>query len=291
MKLIVKTLLLQLFLLSFSSLPSMAGNFTVHVEPKQISQGGIALVTIKSNEIRSASLEQKGLRAVFYPGAAPGTWNCLIGIDLDEKPGEKELPISLTLKNSARQSASIGFTVLKKDFPTQKLTLPPSKVTLNPKNAARAARERKTVLNLFTSGEPDKLWSGAFIKPLGGKTSTAFGLRRIINGKVKNPHTGIDLKARAGRPVAASAGGIVAYTGDHFFSGNSVFIDHGAGLFTMYFHLAEIKVKKGQKVAGGATIGTVGSTGRSTGPHLHWGVRVNNQRVDPLALVALFSRE
>jgi len=106
----------------------------------------------------------------------------------------------------------------------------------------------------------------------------------------KNHHTGIDIKAPAGTPIAASSDGRVLYTGRFSLSGNSIFIDHGTGICTMYFHLASIEVQSGQKVKKGDAIGTVGSTGRSTGPHLHWGVRVNNQRVDPLALVALFKK-
>lgn len=288
MKLPVNTLLLTLLCIAVAASVCPALDLKLTVEPDRIYQGGIAFITINSKDLQSASLEQNNQKVAFYAGPSAGMLSALIGIDLSEEPGEKKLPGSLTFKNGRQQSTSIRFTVLKKNFPTQKLTLPASKVTLSLKNEARAAREQEKVLKLFTSGSPNRLWSGPFIQPLEGTTSTAFGLRRLINGSLKNPHTGIDLKAPSGMPVAASAGGIVACTGEHFFSGNSIFIDHGAGLFTMYFHLAEIKVKQGQRVAPGEIIGTVGSTGRSTGPHLHWGVRVNNQRVDPLALVALF---
>ena len=132
-----------------------------------------------------------------------------------------------------------------------------------------------------------KLFNSKFMMPIDTEISTPFGVKRFINKKPKNPHSGIDFKSSMHEPVKSINQGIVVFTGNHFFSGNSVYVDHGLGIISMYFHLSEIKVKKGDEVNVGDIIGLVGSTGRSTGPHLHWGVRINNIRVDPLSLIKL----
>ena len=124
--------------------------------------------------------------------------------------------------------------------------------------------------------------------PLKGDILSPFGVRRILNNQPRSPHSGVDLRAKEGAPVQASGDGIVAYVGEHYFSGKSIYLDHGMGIISMYFHLSKIQVKKGEKVALGSVIGRVGQTGRATGPHLHWGIRIKGNRVDPFSLVRLF---
>lgn len=258
------------------------------VSPSTVYQGSVASLILNDSTAAGASAHQDNSTIVFYRDNATAPLRAILGIDLDEPPGSKELSVSIVSKDSRRQERLITYTVLKREFPSQILTLPGAKGTPGQTKDERIEREKEIVKNIFARLVQEKLWSGPFIRPVDGRITTDFGTRRFINEVPKNHHTGIDIKAPAGTPVAASADGIVVFTGAHFFSGNSVFIDHGTAICTMYFHLASIAVQSGQKVKQGDIIGAVGSTGRSTGPHLHWGVRVNNQRVDPLALVALF---
>jgi murein DD-endopeptidase MepM/ murein hydrolase activator NlpD len=142
----------------------------------------------------------------------------------------------------------------------------------------------KTLLQAF---QDEKFWRGAFIRPVEGELSGAFGVSRMINGKRRGQHTGIDLQAEEGTPVLACNRGMVVLVDELFFSGKSVILDHGWGLFSMYFHLSEIRVQEGERIDKGAILGRVGSTGRSTKPHLHWGIRMNGARVDPLSLLGV----
>jgi murein DD-endopeptidase MepM/ murein hydrolase activator NlpD len=177
--------------------------------------------------------------------------------------------------------------VEKTDFGIQKLSLPSSMVDLDAKTLERVNQEARQLEALLQVFRDERLWRGAFIRPVEGELSGAFGLSRIINGQRRSPHTGIDLRAEEGSPVLACNSGMVALADQLFFSGKSVILDHGWGLYSMYFHLSEIRVKEEDRVSKGAMLGRVGSTGRSTKPHLHWGIRMNGARVDPLSLLAV----
>jgi murein DD-endopeptidase MepM/ murein hydrolase activator NlpD len=158
-------------------------------------------------------------------------------------------------------------------------------VDLDAKTLARVDRDAKKLEALFQTSRNEKLWERVFIRPVEGEISTGFGLTRIINGRRRSQHTGVDLRAEEGTSVLASNHGAVVLVDELFFSGKSVILDHGWGLYSMYFHLSEAFVKEGSLVRAGAILGRVGSTGRSTGPHLHWGIRINGARVDPLSLL------
>ena len=149
----------------------------------------------------------------------------------------------------------------------------------------RVNQESKRLKELFQTFGNERVWKGAFIRPVEGELSGAFGTRRIINGQPKSSHTGVDLRAEEGTPVLASNSGRVALVDDLFFSGKSVILDHGWSLYSMYFHLSEARVRVGDQIPKGAELGRVGSTGRSTGPHLHWGIILNGARVDPFSLL------
>jgi len=223
----------------------------------------------------------------FFVDNSTASHSAFLGIDIDDTPGEKEVRIRLLHHDGITALRTVKISVLKKEFPAQHLTVPESKVTLSPENLARHEAEQKKLAEVFNSASTEKLWSGCFTKPLQAPVDTPFGVRRFFNKKPKSPHSGVDFKSSAGTPVAAAADGRVVLTGNLFFAGNGVFIDHGAGIITMYFHLAAIAVSQGDFVHRGAAIGTVGATGRATGPHLHWGMRVHNRRVDPLSLLRL----
>ena len=210
----------------------------------------------------------------------------LIGIDMEDPPGEHELSIQV---NHSNMSEHLSYTVLvmKERYTVQELTLPKNKVDLDSKTLKRVRLEQKEMRGAFHHVEPQPFWDGPFVEPVEGRVTGRFGSRRIINGHPRRPHSGEDIAAPNGTPVLAINRGKVVLTVDHFFSGKGVVVDHGLGLFSMYFHLSTIDVKPGQLLKKGEPLGKVGATGRATGPHLHWGIRLNGSRVNPFALTTL----
>jgi murein DD-endopeptidase MepM/ murein hydrolase activator NlpD len=209
------------------------------------------------------------------------SFKAILGIDLFTVPGEYALDI-------AAGGAVIHriVTVSKKKYPVQRLKLPKNMVELSPENEARVEREQKKMAAVWPKVS-ERSWSGDFINPREGKIVTKFGVQRIINKVPKSPHTGVDVSARAGDEVRAPNNGVAVLIDEQFYTGNSIVLDHGQGIHSMFFHLSKILVSPGQKVKKGDVIGLVGSTGRSTGAHLHWGVRIQDARVDPLELIHL----
>ena len=260
----------------------------VQITPDRVEQGGVALIKVSAAcALHSVQGECKGESLLFFPDGR-GSFASIIGIDLKQKSGVRSLRIRGKTAGGKIIERSLSFRVLKKDFPVQRLTLPKGMVELSPKDLARVKREHATLMKVFNASPTKRQWKSGFAAPLHEPVISAFGLRRILNGEPRSPHTGIDLHAFMGEPVRASAAGTVVYTANQFFSGRSVFIDHGMGIVTMYFHLSKIEVKEGEHVLQGQEIGKAGDTGRATGPHLHWGVRIRGNRVDPMALLALF---
>jgi len=252
---------------------------TLTISPRKVGPGDILTVTVK-NAAAPVSGTFHGKELHF--NREKSDYKAIVGVDLYLEPGEYPLAVSVNGKELDRK-----IIVSKKKFPLQRLTLDEDKVTLSPENEARVEREQKITAGLWPV-ETDRLWTGAFIDPLPGKElGTPFGVRRIINNIPKSSHTGVDISADLGDPVHAPNDGKVALVDELFFSGKSVFLDHGQGIFTMFFHLSEIKVTAGQAVKKGDVIGLVGATGRASGPHLHWGVRIQGAHVDPLQLIHL----
>ena len=206
---------------------------------------------------------------------------CYYAVDLLRRAGPLEL---VRGRGGRRETTTVRVGTF--DYPIQKLTLPPHMVELSPEDLERVRRENKEMARLWKTEGPRRfgLPLGAPLDPLpaGGR----FGHRRIINGSPRSPHGGADYSAAEGAPVLAAADGTVAMVADQFFGGNAVFLDHGDGLVTMYMHLSRVSVAEGRPVRRGEPVGTVGSTGRATGPHLHFGVRWHGARVDPALLLA-----
>ena len=263
-------------------------NLRIESIPGMAKQGDVCLIrTYSPVSSKSVHAEFQGERFILAPGIQNGTYEGLIGIDLSTKPASYEIKVSATDASGRNYSSPFFLKVGKGVFRTQKLSLPPSMVDLDAKTLERVNNEANRLRALFQTSRDKRLWKGAFIRPVEGKLSSAFGLDRIINGQRRSPHTGVDLESEAGTPVLASNSGRVVLVDDFFFSGKSVILDHGWGLFSMYFHLSEGLVKQGDRVDRGSVVGRVGSTGRSTGPHLHWAIRMNQARVDPLSLLKL----
>jgi len=209
----------------------------------------------------------------------------LLGVDLDASPGTG----TILLRRAGGPEQLLRVTIEKRVFPEERLTLPPAMVTPPKELEERIAREQALAATVYRSSGAAKLWDRGFTAALGQKAAGNFGRRRILNGIPKSPHSGQDYTAPAGTPVKAVAGGKVRLAGDFYYSGLTLFLDHGAGLVSVYMHLEKMLVAEGETVAAGQVIGRVGSTGRATGPHLHLGVRLLEQRVDPETLWGLFT--
>lgn len=203
---------------------------------------------------------------------------CLLGVGLDSKAG---LIKTLAVRTNGKEER-YRVRVEKKHFAEQWLTVSSSKVNLSKKDLNRHYREKKQVRKVLDTVSSGCFWSLPFCRPVPGEISSVFGLRRFFNKKPRSPHSGLDFRGAKGTPVKACADGVVALTGEHFFAGNSVYIDHGLGVVSMYFHLSATDVEEGQFVQKGQPLGKIGSTGRVTGPHLHFGLSVLGTLVDPL---------
>lgn len=208
----------------------------------------------------------------------PAAWKAVVGVALSAVPGSGTL---LVRGDPQAEPQRLSFSIGPMQYAEQRLTVPPGKVDLSKADLARYERERThqaQVIATFTGLPPSEL---GLRQPVAGPRSGSFGLRRVFNGQARNPHSGMDIAAPTGTPVLAPRAGRVIDTGDYFFNGKTVWLDHGAGLLTMYCHLSEIQVKVGDRLADGDTLGAVGATGRVTGPHLHWSVSLNRVMVNP----------
>jgi murein DD-endopeptidase MepM/ murein hydrolase activator NlpD len=220
---------------------------------------------------------------VFAPDG--GRHVALVGLDVDMPPGIHEWRVEIREAGGQSRILTGRLGIAPRMFDVQRLTLPPGMVDLDPATERRANAETARLRELYRTFTPERLWRDAFTRPLAGdEPGTGFGARRIINGQPRAPHTGADYAAAAGTPVFAANAGRVALVDEFFFPGRLVVIDHGLGLYTLYFHLDTVGVIAGQAVERGQGIGTVGATGRATGPHLHFGAQVGEARVDPASL-------
>lgn len=214
-----------------------------------------------------------------------------LGVDLERPAGKYEFAIVAGGQNGEPISCKAAVTVKAGRFATERLSVGKEYVEPSPEQLARAEEERQRLRAIFSRATAEKLWAGRFRMPLAGvNTASNFGRRRILNGQPGSPHGGADLPAAAGTPVLAAQRGQVVLADDLFFSGHTVVVDHGLGIYTFYGHLESISVHVGDVVEVGGELGKVGATGRVTGPHLHWGLTVNQARVNPLEIVRLSGR-
>jgi murein DD-endopeptidase MepM/ murein hydrolase activator NlpD len=231
------------------------------------------------------SLGPAAQRPAAYAGEIPllvlgnaGEWTALVGIALSAPPGEA----SITVQTADGGRRKIPYTVAPKRYSEQQLKVEPRTVDLSPEDLARYERERAHQEGVMaTFSQPLPQGSLRMQVPVPGRRSSSFGLRRVFNGQARNPHSGMDIAAGTGTPVVSPLPARVIDTGDYFFNGNTVWLDHGGGLLGMVCHLSAIDVKPGDTLKTGERLGAVGATGRVTGPHLHWGVMLNRSMVDP----------
>ena len=260
----MKTLLM---LLALSGFPGEAVVVNVPAEPEL--EG--VMLTWQEQDVRMAP-------------SADG-WFALLGVDLDVPPGDYTVAAVYQYSGDRREQRTIELTVNDKDYPTTRLEVEPKYVELSPENQERSANDRQQIDAAYATTSLEPYWTEDFIVPIPGVTGGRnFGHRRVFNDQPRSPHSGADLKATTGTEIVATNRGRVLLTGDFFFNGKAVFVDHGMGVLSMYLHLSEIRVAEGQLVERGQLLGLAGATGRVTGPHLHWGVRVTGARVDPFTL-------
>jgi murein DD-endopeptidase MepM/ murein hydrolase activator NlpD len=243
--------------------------------------GGIARIALGAATTRPPAFT--GEVPLLVLGDAKG-WTALVGIPLSTAPGEARIRV----QDAGGAQRDIAYTVAPKHYVEQRLTVAPRTVDLSAQDQARYEREHTHIANVMaTFSEPLPPANALrMTAPVAGRRSSSFGLRRIFNGQPRNPHSGMDIAAGMGTPVHAPLPGTVIDTGDYFFNGNTVWLDHGGGLISMVCHLSSIAAKVGDVVPTGAVLGAVGATGRATGPHLHWGVVLNRTMVDPALFLA-----
>lgn len=267
--------------------PTYGEGLHIAVTARSLQPGELVVLTITAPEATTTAPTVTAFgRAIHTIPSGPRFWRALVGIDLTVKPGT--YGVSATLVSGARRlTARQPLVIVPKRFETRTLRVDPSFVEPPASEAARIKRDAAKLRELWNTSASRALWSGPFLRPVPDQANSRFGSRSIFNGKPRSRHTGADFSSPAGRPINAPNAGRVLLAEPLYFSGNTVVIDHGLELFSLFAHLAEIGVREGATVQAGETVGLVGATGRVTGPHLHWAVRANGARIDPLSLLVL----
>lgn len=264
------------------------GNAVVLASPSRVGVGQPFLVRLTSDQpMGSVSMHWQGKEVV----PSISVWNnrhialAMLGTDvLSTKPGKEELSVIASIdgkENTFRRTIQIT----PMDYPRQELTLPEKMVTPPAEVYEKIKQDRAETTKAKNTVTPERTWRLPLMRPVGGDISSVYGSQRILNGKPKNPHRGLDFRSPMGNPVKVVADGTVILVGDHYYAGNSVYIDHGNGVISMYFHLSKPIVKEGDKVQRGQAIGLTGMSGRATGPHLHFSLSVLGRLVDPAPLL------
>jgi len=265
--------------LSFSNTSAFA--FHAEVLPGRIAPGDVFLIKVTGIRTSRGLQASLGGKKFSFSRYGRGSFVAIGAADIETKPGIHVIRLEM-----GRNKAKLKLRVRKGAFPEQELTLPEDKVFLKPEDLERVKKENERLDNIFDTIS-EKLWEGDFIPPLDTGITTVFGTKRIMNGKWTSVHRGIDMKGDAGEEVLASNDGKVVLEDDLFFGGNTIILDHGQGIYTVYMHLSAFSVDPGDVVSKGDTIGFVGSSGRATGPHLHFGVKVREVSVNPVSLFEL----
>ena len=243
--------------------------------------GGIAILDVGPATAPAPSVLLDTHRVLVR--ADGGRWYAIVGLPLASSPGRGAISVAAD-GGAARQ---VGFDIGPKEYVTQSLRVEPKHVDLSKQDLARYEREKLSLEHAFETWSAKAPATLLLAAPVPGTRSSSFGSRRVFNGQSRNPHTGMDIAAAAGTEVVAPAAGTVVNTGDYFFNGNTVILDHGQGYLSLYCHLSRIDVKVGERLSAGQVLGLVGATGRATGPHLHFAVMLNRAWIDPeLVLIA-----
>jgi murein DD-endopeptidase MepM/ murein hydrolase activator NlpD len=263
---------------------------TMTLSSNEAVNGSTILLQIDTSDV-STSLMNLSVRfhnhtipVYKHPFRPDNAYFGLIAIPMRAKLGPGMVEIKWEDTNGA-QKQTIPIRIIAGNYRTDKLSVDPKKVDLSQKNLARVKREKKEIRRIYASGSSEKLWHGRFQLPIKSTMTSPFGNKRMFNGQLRSFHNGVDFRATVGKPIYAANAGVVKLAKSLFFSGNIIIVDHGTGIFSNYAHLSRIDVERGQYLEKGQLMGYSGATGRVSGPHLHWAIKVNGIYIDPLQFV------
>lgn len=270
--------------------PSKPARLTVTAPPRTPTRPGDVVVLTIDTPAAGMPVRVRAFDRPLLPFAVnPKRWRVLVGIDLDATLGPHVVTVDAGDPPEVRQTI-YRLTVTPRRFRTRRLTVAEGFVNPPPAALERIEREAGELNALWAASSPERLWRGPFVRPVPDPANSAFGTRSILNGQPRSPHSGADFNSDTGTPVKAPNAGRVVLAANLYYTGNTVMIDHGLTLFSLFAHLSETNVREGDMVTTGEVVGKVGATGRVTGPHLHWSVRLNGARVDPLSLLSALRR-
>ena len=260
----------------------------VDLDFRALHPGEVVRVSVcTSSPIKSIQARFAAEKYTLGSGQSPGEYLALIGLDLGLKPGSYPIVLTLVYTDGHHEKVVKEILVVAKEYPVKKLWVNEKYVTPPPEVLTRIREESELLNEIYGIFTSRWLGEGPFIVPSTGEVAPNFGERRIFNNQPRSPHSGVDISSPYGAPVAASNSGRVVLVSHLYYAGNTVIIDHGLGVFTLYLHLSKFRVNRGDLVEKGSIIGEIGATGRVTGPHLHWGVKIRRNRVDPFSLLHL----
>jgi murein DD-endopeptidase MepM/ murein hydrolase activator NlpD len=263
----------------------------VTAKARSVQPGELVVLTLtprsRVDDMRARAFGHE-VAIVAPPDKDAGTWQAIVGIDLDVKPGTYPVAIDA---DGGRLRTTYDLVVQPRRFPTRRLTVDESFVNPPSSERERIAQEARLLDQVWQAPSRERLWAEPFVRPVAEPANSRFGTRSIFNGVPRNPHGGADFLSPSGTPIHAPNAGRIAVARDLYFSGNTVVIDHGLGLFSTLAHLSIIDVHEGDRISAGQIVGRVGATGRVTGAHLHWAVRANGARVDPIAVLAMLGKD
>lgn len=258
----------------------------VSVSARALQPGEVVVMTVAADDEPSAVTVHAFGRAIQAYRVDAGRWQALIGIDIDQRPGPDTVSVDCATPSGVRHASHL-LRVLPKTFPTRTLRVAPDFVNPPPDVLGRIQDEVALLRTAYDRTAPERLWNAPFVRPVLEAANSRFGTRSIYNGQRRSPHSGTDFLSGTGTPVKAPNAGRVVVARDLYFTGNTIVLDHGLGVISLLAHLSRLDVREGDRVEPGQVIGLVGATGRVTGPHLHWALRVSGARVDPLSALAV----